>query len=264
MRKGIMGFFLGGENNKQKIEGNQNHTKQSSVTESSVVVCSSCGAKNIIFSNSECEYCGSPIVYITDGKILPSTATDINQNTTKQNSDLSHIEKTYTLTTGFYTAGIDIPIGTCNVTAISGSGNLNSSDYEINEVFGMEHGDVSSFKGLKLPKDVSLSILGKLTIKIVYKLILDDFSGRTYDISCATDISTGNYVAGSDFKAGIYNIVAVSGTGNLTTGDCEVNEVFGLDEEDVHEIKNVYLPKGAELSLEGDLSVKLIPALQSE
>ncbi len=259
MRIGKMGFLFGGEKNKQKIEEYQEHTGGNSAAESKVVVCSSCGAKNLIFSNAECEYCGSPLVYIADGKTVPSAAAAITQNTEKQNSDLSHIANEYILTTGFYTVGVDIPVGTCNVTAVSGSGNLYSSNDGINEVFGIERGDVSSFKGLKLPKNVSLSISGRLTIKIVYKLIQDGFSGRTYDMSGAIDISTGNYVAGTDFDASIYNIVAVSGTGNLSTGDIEVNEIFGLDDEDVHEIKNVYLPKGAELSLEGNLSVKLIP-----
>lgn len=261
MKEEIMGFFFGRGKNKEKKEEFEDQVEQSSDTESKAVECSECGAKNFITGNTDCEYCGSPLIFITDGETMPAAVIAANQNTVKKDSNLSQIADTYTVTTGYYTVGIDIPEGTCNITAVSGSGNLYSTDGGINEVFGLDPEDVSSFKGLKLQKDDILSISGKLTIKIVYKLIQEGFTGRTYDISGAIDISAGNYNAGSDFKAGVYNIVAVSGSGNLSTGDYEVNEVFGLDEEDVHEINNVYLPKGAELSLEGDMSVRLIPAV---
>jgi DNA-directed RNA polymerase subunit RPC12/RpoP len=258
MGKGIIGFFFGRGKNEQKIEEYQHHTERSSVTEPRVIECSSCGAKNLIISNSvgECEYCSSPLIYIADAKTVPSAATAKTQN-----SDLSDSANAYTLTTGFYTAGIDIPVGTCNVTAISGGGNLLSTDYGINEVFGIERGYVPSFKGLKLAKDVSLIIRDRLTIKIAYKSVDGGFSGRTYDMSGAIDISTGNYIVGIDFEAGIYNIVAVSGSGNLFSSDADVNEIVGIEDGDVHEIKNVYFPKGAELSLGDDLLIKLIPAV---
>lgn len=252
MGKGIMGFFFGGGKNKQKIEEYKDYSERSAVNESKVVECSGCGGKNLIISNSECEYCGSPLAYITDSKTVPSVAAV---------SDLSDIVNTYTLTTGFYTAGIDIPVGTCNVTAISGNGNLYSSDYEIIMMFGIDRGFVSSFKGVKLPKGVSLNVSGLVSIKIDYKLIHEGYTGRTYNTSGAIELSPGNYVSGTDFEAGIYNIVAVSGTGNLYSDDADINEVFGLDDEDVNEIKNVYIPEGAELCIEGDMLVKFIPAV---
>jgi ribosomal protein S27E len=251
MGKRIMGFFYGGEKNKQKIEEYKDYSKQSSVNESKVVECSGCGAKNLIISNAECEYCGSPLAYITDGKTVPSVAAA---------SDLSDIEKTYILTTGYYTAGIDIPIGTCNVTAVSGNGNLYSSDDEIIMMFGIDRGYVSSFKGVKLPKGVSLKVSGLLTIKIVYKLIQEGYSGRTYNTSGAIELTPGNYVSGADFEAGIYNIVAVSGMGNIMSDDADINEVFGIEDE-YNEIKNVNLYEDADLSLQGDMLVKLISAV---
>lgn len=267
MGKGIMGFFRGKEKNKQKFIVYKNDTEENDIEEndtkinsgykSKEVVCFGCGAKNLIVNDTECEYCGSLLAYIA-APLLAATKT---QNTKIQNSELPDDADTYTLSTGFYTAGIDIPVGTCNVTAISGSGNLLSSDYELDENFGLEEDDVSSFKGLKLPKGVSLNVLGLLSISIAYKVIEDGFSGRTYDISAAIDLSTGNYESGTDFESGIYNIVAVSGSGTLTSDDAEVDEMFGLDDGDVNEIKNVYLPEGVELSLEGNISVKLIPAV---
>lgn len=252
MMKGIRNLFKGKSN--QEAEESKDSTQdsaQENAAEPITVVCSGCGAPNSISNDSYCEYCGSPLTYPAVSKTVSVTA--------KQDSDLSDLDKEYTLSTGFYTVGIDIPGGTCNVSAVSGSGNISSSDYEINEVFGTERGDVRSFKGLKLSKSVILEIAGRLTVELNYKSVDEGFSGRTYDVSGAREISTGNYVSGKYFAAGIYNIEAVSGSGNLSTDDVGINEVFGLDEEDVREIKNVYLPKGIKLSLDGDMSIKLIP-----
>lgn len=254
MIKEILDLFKGKD--EQQAEVHPEHPQRSAAAEPTTIVCNNCGANNLISSNSACEYCGSPLSY----KAASSEAAKAS-NTAKQASDLSDKENEYILVTGHYTAGIDIPVGTCNVSAVFGSGNLTSTDYGINEVFGTERGDVSSFKGLKLPSDVSLEVSGSLKVKLVYKSIDAGFSGRTYDMSGAKEISAGNYIAGKDFKTGFYNLVIVSGVGNISTEDCEVNEVMGFDEDEVREIKNACFEKGAELSLSGNLIVKLIPAV---
>lgn len=256
MMKGIRNLFRGRDELETEEEDN---TIENGAIEAVTVVCSSCGAPNAISNNSFCEYCGSPLGYPAVSNTAPSESATKTSTATKKASDLTNLDKEYSLSTGFYTAGIDIPIGICNVSAISGSGNISSSDYEINEVFGTERGDVHSYKGLKLSRGVILELSGRLTVQLIYKSVEDNFSGRNYNKSGAKEITTGNYVAGRHFPAGVYNIEAVSGSGNLSTDDVGINEVFGLDEEDVSEIKNVYLPKGIKLSLEGDMSIKLIP-----
>lgn len=260
MRDGRVALFFKGKF-KKKAEESENHAEQSVVNKLRVIICSGCGAENLINNNSVCEYCGSALIYIEDDRTLPSAVASQAQNATEHYGDLFHIPNTYTLTTGFYTVGLDIPVGKCDVIAISGFGNLYSSDCRINEVFGIEEEDVSSFNGLKLPKDIVLIVSGELRIKIVYKSIDAGSSGRIYDMSSAINLSTGNYEAGEDFNVGTYNIVAVSGSGNLFASEGDVNEILGFEDEDVQEIKNVYLPKGSELSLVGGLSVKLIPAV---
>lgn len=246
---------------KEKAEGYKNHAEYSVVNKPRVIVCSGCGARNLINNNSVCEYCESALIYIEDDKILPSALASHTQNAAEHYGNLYHTPNAYTLTTGFYTVGLDIPVGKCDVIAISGFGNLYSSDYIINEVFGIEEEYVSSFNGLKLSEDITLIVSGELTIKIVYKLVDGDFSGRIYDMSSAINLSTGNFEAGEDFEVGTYNIVAVSGSGNLYSSEGDVNEILGFEDDVVQEIKNVYLPKGSELSLVGGLSVKLIPAI---
>ncbi|MDF2589667.1 MAG: hypothetical protein K0S41_3508, partial [Anaerocolumna sp.] len=224
MAKGIMGLFFGRGKNEQKKEEYQDYTEDDSVSEPRVMVCPACGAKNIVTSNSECEYCGSSLECDVD---------DIN--TAQQNLDLSDVSTTYTLTAGYYIVGVDIPVGVCNVIAISGSGNVFSYDHKINEVFGVDPEDVSSFEGLKLEKRITLRVSGNLNIKLEYKSIDEGFVGRIYDMSNIIQISAGNYIVGTDFDEGIYSIVAVSGSDNLYTGCAELNEIVGLEDGDVPE-----------------------------
>ncbi|MNF12791.1 hypothetical protein D3C80_2144060 [compost metagenome] len=54
--------------------------------------------------------------------------------------------------------------------------------------------------------------------------------------------------------------MAVSGSANLYTEESDVNEIVGLEEGDIREIKHVAFPDGDELTVGGGLTVKLIPA----
>jgi hypothetical protein len=288
--KGIFGSLFGREKKDEETPDYDDYEELSEPSEliepssrdSWEIVCSSCGARNLLTQSvGECDFCGSRLIYSAEDITEDAEITGTEEDTEIEDTEAEFSEaaaKTqnggrkikpgsdksgeHTLTTGFYTAGIDIPVGTCNVTAVSGTGNLYSSDGGINEVFGVDDGDVRSFKGLKLRKNVCLTVSGELTVKLAYRSIEQGFSGRTYDKSRATKLSAGNYEAGSDFKAGIYKIVAVSGSGNLYSEDVDVNEVVGLEEGDAPEIMNVDLPKGAGLSIEGDLTVKLIPEVR--
>lgn len=186
--------------------------------------------------------------------------------------DLSAVAKEYTLTAGNYTAGVDIPSGVCDVVAVSGTGNLISSNVYnggVNEMFGIDDGTGmynASFNGLKLPKNTTIYTNGDLVIKLTFKEVTSNFKGRTYDENAAVQLSAGNYVAGTDFPAGAYKIVAVSGTGNISSSNLYqggVNEVFGIDDGYGfynNQFLNVELPKDTEFSVSGSVVVKLIPA----
>lgn len=186
--------------------------------------------------------------------------------------DFSDVPMEYELTAGYYTAGIDIPAGKCNVIAVEGTGNLSSSNMfsgGVNEMFGIDDGTgfyTESFNGLKLPEKATLSTNGGLVIKLEYTTIESRPTGRTYDESAAIELSNGNYTAGSDFPEGIYNIEAVSGSGNLSSSnifDGGVNEMFGVDDGSGFyndKIQNITLSEGVELTVSGGLAVKLIPS----
>nr|DAG86807.1 MAG TPA: hypothetical protein [Caudoviricetes sp.] len=77
------------------------------------------------------------------------------------------------------------------------------------------------------------------------------------------ELISGNYIAGTDFEAGTYNIDAVSGNGNISSSnlyDGGINAMMGKGDS-IYERKyiNIELPKDAELKISGGLKVKLTP-----
>lgn len=193
--------------------------------------------------------------------------------TQEPEEDLSKVEKVYELSAGIYTAGIDLPIGTCDIEAVSGTGNISSSNMYtggVNEMFGVDDGTgwyTSSFKGMKMDKNVEFSVSGNVKVRLTYTKIEGNMTGRTYDESNSIELSSGNYTAGTDFKEGVYTIQALSGTGNLSSSNMfsgGVNEVFGIDSGTgiyTPEVKNIVLDKDVTLEVKGGLTVKLIPAV---
>jgi hypothetical protein len=200
------------------------------------------------------------------------TSASVKADDTKTvKEDLSAVAKEYTLTAGYFTAGIDLPAGECNVIAVSGTGNLSSSNIYsggVNEMFGVDDGSglyTASFNGLKFPKSTKLSLNGDLVVKLTFTQIDSNFSGRTYDENSATTLSSGNYTAGKDFPVGIYKIIAISGTGNLSSSniyDGGVNEMFGADDGSGlynAQFLNAELNDKVTLTISGGLTIKLIP-----
>ncbi len=134
-------------------------------------------------------------------------------------------------------------------------------------MFGIDDGDgyyTEDFSGLELPEGTVLYVSGGLTIQLDYTTVDSDYSGRTYDEDNAIELGSGNYTAGTDFSAGVYKIIAVSGNGNLSSSniyDGGVNEMFGVnDDYYIDEILNIELPTDTELSVSGGVKIKLIPA----
>lgn len=203
----------------------------------------------------------------------PGVSQGANENKDSGNkADLSNVAKEYTLSAGYYTAGIDIPAGKCDVVAVSGTGNISSSNMYnggINEMFGIDDGSgyyTDSFKGLELPEKATLHVSGRLEIKLTYSELESNYSGRTYDDSAAVTLGSGNYTVGSDLSEGTYKVVAVSGNGNLSSSNMfngGINEVFGVDDGSGYytkEFLNLQLQKDVTVEIKGNLKVKFIPA----
>ena len=214
---------------------------------------------------------GSRTATITNSNLSPNTSTNNTSTTNKPKEDLSKVAKEYTLTAGYYTAGIDLPAGKADIVAVSGTGNLSSSniyDGGINEMFGVDDGSglyTSSFNNLKFTKSERLSLNSDLVIKLTFKQIDSGFSGRIYDEDKAKEFTNGNFTAGEDFAEGVYKIAAVSGSGNLSSSniyDGGVNEMFGVDDGSGlynSQFLNAKFGKGVTLKISGGVTVKLIP-----
>lgn len=86
-------------------------------------------------------------------------------------------------------------------------------------------------------------------------------------------LGNGNFISGEDFEPGTYDIIAVSGGGNVSSSnmysgginaimgsDAKIKESESIGMKDFYtkEYKNIKLPKGTSLKLDG-VQVKLVP-----
>ena len=182
------------------------------------------------------------------------------------------------LSCGNYTSGIDFPSGVYDIVPISGSGNIssNSSTGIINAMLGVsdENGGSSSlfkqeYKNMDLQDGTVLSVSSGLKIKITSPAAaVGDIKNREQAIMESVDFNEGEYVSGKDFTAGVYDIIAVSATGVVSSSnsyDSGINAMLGVIDDSSApsiyepEFKNVNLPEGTTLNISG-VSVKLIPS----
>lgn len=201
-----------------------------------------------------------------------------NTVTTKESGDEKKEKeevKTEAYTTefsaGHYEAGVDFPAGTYKITAVSGSGNVSSSNMYsggLNEVMSSEPEEglsVADFSGAKLKKGVSLNVGGTVVISISSDAAeVSAMEARENALTEEKELSSGNYVAGTDFPAGVYDVVAVSGNGNVSSSNMYeggLNEIFSTatDGFSISEYKNAEFSEGVELTI-SSCTVKLVPS----
>ena len=112
----------------------------------------------------------------------PKASEDAKEdNDSKEENDTKDEPKTEpfetNLTAGYYTAGVDIPAGTYTLTAVAGSGNVNSSNMYsggLNEIMSAQADEysISEFKNAKLEAGVTLNLSGTIELKISCDLSL--------------------------------------------------------------------------------------------
>lgn len=78
-------------------------------------------------------------------------------------------------------------------------------------------------------------------------------------------LSNGNFLSGTDFDAGTYDLIAVSGGGNVSSSNVYtggINAIMGVANDGFYELeyKNIKLPTGTTLSIDG-VTIKLVPKL---
>lgn len=200
-----------------------------------------------------------------------STQDPTNTNGNPTNVDVVYEPFEVELTAGHYVAGTDIPAGVYTITAVSGYGNVHSSNMfsgGLNEIMSDEEEEyiVNEFKNAKLEKDVRLSVSSDLVIHITSeKAEVSTMTSRSQSGLVEVELSSGNYVAGNDFAVGIYDIVHVSGSmGNVSSSnmfDGGINEILGPGNDNftIKEFKNAHFEENDELSVSG-ITIKLIPS----
>ena len=176
------------------------------------------------------------------------------------------------LTDGYYTAGIDFPAGRYTVTAIAGSGNVSSTNMfngGLNEIMGVEADDVKEFKNAKFNDGVRLKVANGVTIKIHSdNADATPLKKRVQPNTETVTLANGYFIAGEDFPAGVYDIIVVDGSGNVSSDnmfDGGINAALGIVDgafSDLYqqEYKNIELPDGIELKVSGGVTVDLIPS----
>ena len=173
------------------------------------------------------------------------------------------------LSNGNFTAGIDFPAGNYDLEAISGGGNVlsdNAISGGVNIIMGVKSDDMyqKSFKNAKFPKGVVLRI-SNVTIKISSeKADINKMTNRSNTATKTVNLEPGNYVAGNDFEAGIYDIKAISGNGNVSSDNIlkgGINAIMGVKPDEMYqkEFKNIVLSKDVTIKV-SNVTIQLVPS----
>lgn len=175
------------------------------------------------------------------------------------------------LTSGHYTAGIDFPAGTYDIEAVAGGGNVSSSNMYtggLNAIMGVDDGTgmyEQSYANIKLPVNTVLSVSGA-TIKITCPDASGDaLTPRSQNITETVSLGNGNFTAGTDFPAGIYDVAVASGSGNVSTSNMYeggLNEIMGADDGTgmyTQAFNHVTLTDGVDVSISG-VKITLTPS----
>ena len=138
----------------------------------------------------------------------------------------------------------------------------------LNEIMGSpaEEGySIDSFNGLKMDSGVTLSLSSSVTIHLVSEdAEVSAVTPRTVADATPIDLGAGNYTAGTDFPAGTYNLVATSGSGNVSSDNMYeggLNEIMGNPAEagfSIAQFNNAIFEEGTVLSVSG-VSLQLVP-----
>lgn len=185
------------------------------------------------------------------------------------------------LVSGHYTAGVDFPEGTYDITAVKGGGNVSSTNLYsggINAVMGTSAEDKKvggdfyeqKYENIDLPNGTVLSVSG-VTIQISTDAAnASGLTPRNQPITQTVKLGNGNFVAGEDFPAGVYDIKAVEGGGNVSSSNLYeggINAIMGTTKannelgEEFYEraYYNISLPEGTTLSVDG-VKIELTPS----
>lgn len=179
----------------------------------------------------------------------------------------------FTLSTGTYIAGMDIPDGKYKLVAIHGYGEVYSS----NDVMGINE-YMEPEEEIKDEDDTeTASEFSNLVLKVGDKIIIEKclvlkFSSKNANLSQTLVrkevgeeiiLNKGLYICGKDFKAGTYDIIALEGSGLLPIlkDGSSYSMGFNYEHSEISEVKNHTFRCGDRIEFHyKDFVVKLSPS----
>ena len=201
----------------------------------------------------------------------PATKSNTSDSAQPKEEKEQVVEEHYEvdLSAGNYTAGIDIPVGTYNLTATGGNGNVSSSNMYsggLNEIMGNPVNEYSSdsFNGLKMDKGVILTLGSTVTLHLTSENAnVSGMTARPSVDSTPIDLGAGNYTCGTDFPPGTYNVIATGGNGNVSSDNMYnggLNEIMGTSSDglSIAQYNNASFQDGNVLTVSGT-TIQLIP-----
>ncbi|MDE5779167.1 MAG: hypothetical protein K2I10_11765 [Lachnospiraceae bacterium] len=202
-----------------------------------------------------------------------TTAGDVTETATTEAATETKALESYEveLAAGHYTAGVDIPEGTYNLKCISGSGNVTSTNMfsgGLNEIMSLDTSDgysIDSFSNAKFSSGDVLSLSSTVVVKLTTEAAdTGSLTARTPS-GKEIELSSGNFVAGTDFEVGTYDITCTAGQGNVNSDnmfDGGLNEILTTDASSdmgITMFKNATFEEGNTLTVSG-CTIKLTPS----
>lgn len=164
---------------------------------------------------------------------------------------------------GHYTPGIDFPAGTYTITVLQGSGTIYYTEPSgAGKKYQVFAGKSGLPQQIELPLGEALSVSGVKIRMESSNAAPDEPSDRENPATQEVTFSPGSYTVGKDFAEGVYNVIAVSGKG-LVSSDSEGaaihNELDAAGADYQKEYHNLILDSATRLSIIG-VTVKLVPS----
>ena len=188
-----------------------------------------------------------------------SSQTQSTPNTATVKTPKDNYYKEYDLGAGNYVIGTDLPAGTVDFTAISGTGSISTSNGTLSiPTFGTEEGYTGTVENMVLYSDTKMTVTGSLRMRVSYVSQPEEISETSSQSGSEKELAAGTYTSGKDFTAGTYDFSIVSGYGTVTSSNASsgdgIDEMMGLADEGGNysqSVKGISLPDGTTLTVEG-------------
>ena len=203
----------------------------------------------------------NPTVNNSNGTAQGNTGSQTHNtpNTVTVKTPKDNYYKEYDLGAGNYVIGTDLPAGTVDFTAISGTGSISTSNGTLSiPTFGTEDGYTGTVENMVLYSGTKMTVTGSLRMRVSYVSQPEEISETSSQSGSEKELAAGTYTSGKDFTAGTYDFSIVSGYGTVTSSNASsgdgIDEMMGLADEGGNysqSVKGISLPDGTTLTVEG-------------